>query len=163
MTRVLDEDVIRGMSGSGFQEIRFGSPEYHLECELRNEVLRRPLGLNLFDEDLAAESSQSHFGLFDGETLLACVIAVPLTKGEVKLRQMAVAPSAQGRGLGRLLLEALEHELVTRGFEVATLHARAGVLDFYGKLGFRCEGGEFLEVGIPHRRMRKILAALEIE
>ncbi len=37
------------------KEIFFGSPEYFDELELRNEVLRKPLGMNLYDQDLSAE------------------------------------------------------------------------------------------------------------
>ena len=132
------------------REIVHGSAEYRRECDLRQEVLRQPLGLNLFDEDLDAEATQMHFGLFEAGVLLACVVAVPVSPGEARLRQMAVLPAMQGRGHGRRLLELLEVELTDRGYARATLHARASVVDFYRKLGFQSVGGEFLEVGIPH-------------
>jgi predicted GNAT family N-acyltransferase len=141
-----------------FRSIAPDSEAYRLECELRNEVLRRPLGLDLRDEDLTAEAGHFHFGLFDGESLVASVIVMPLTPSEVKLRQMAVAPAAQGRGLGRLLLERLHAELRRQGCERVILHARLTAVGFYSKLGYRCEGEEFTEVGIPHRRMWKRLA-----
>ena len=55
-----------------FREIAFGKPEYRQECLLRDEVLRRPLGLSLGGEDLTDEESQLHFGLFaPGDDLLA--------------------------------------------------------------------------------------------
>jgi len=41
--------------GVAFREIAFGISEYRLECRLREEVLRRPLGLSLSGEDLAGE------------------------------------------------------------------------------------------------------------
>ncbi len=143
-----------GMPDDGFLEIAFDSAGYREECALRDEVLRRPLGMSLWDEDLSSEALQYHFGWFANGCLLACLIAVPLTETEVKVRQMAVSPEAQGRGIGRLLLTAMEREWAARGYREAVLHARAGALGFYQKLGYQCEGPGFTEVGIPHRRMR---------
>lgn len=146
-----------------FRSIPHDSEAYRLECELRNEVLRRPLGLDLRDDDLTAEAHQWHFGLFNGASLVACVIVMPLTRTEVKLRQMAVAPAAQGGGLGRLLLERLHAELVRQGCESVVLHARLTAVGFYSKLGYRCEGEDFTEVGIPHRRMWRNLVEPPME
>ena len=73
------------------QEITFASEDYRLACELRQAVLRAPLGMNLYDEDLSQEREQLHFGIFDeSRCLLACVVAVPVSGTEAKLRQMAV-------------------------------------------------------------------------
>ncbi|QDT14916.1 GNAT family N-acetyltransferase [Alienimonas californiensis] len=140
-----------------FREIPFGSAEYRQEYELRDEVLRRPLGHRLADDDLSGEAEQLHFGLFDAESLLACVVAVPLAPGDVKLRQMAVRPDAHGQGLGRRLMEAVEQELTGRGVSRVTLHARATAVGFYEKLGYRRVGEEFVEVTIPHFKMQKDL------
>ncbi len=140
-----------------FHEIAYGSNAYRAECGLRDEVLRRPLGLSLYDEDLRAEATHLHFGLFEADVLSACIIAEPVSAREVKLRQMAVSPESQGRGYGRRLLESLEAELVTRGYVTAFLHARASAVGFYARSGFEEAGHAFLEVGIPHRKMSKRL------
>lgn len=137
-----------------FRTIAPASCAYAQELALRNEVLRHPLGLDLRDEDLSAEADQRHFGLFDGETLRACVIAVPINESTVKLRQMAVAPAFQARGLGRLLLEQVHAQLRRQGCHTVVLHARQGAVGFYARLGYQSEGTAFTEVGIPHRRMR---------
>ena len=108
-----------------FREITFGSDEYKQMCELRNEVLRLPLGLNLYSEDLQQEKEQLHFGLFDQDTeLIACVIAVLHGYGKAKLRQMAVKAGYEGRGVGRRLLLSLEAQLAARGVTQLSLHAR---------------------------------------
>lgn len=138
------------------KEIRHGSTEYQQECALRQEVMRKPLGLNLYDEDLLAERGQIHFGLFDEkDQLLACVIAMPVTASEAKVRQMVVRPSLQGKGCGRLLLEAAEKVLVQRGFADLYLHSRMTVIGFYEHLGYTQTGSEFMEVGMPHVKMCK--------
>ena len=133
------------------------SPAYREECDLRQRVLRAPLGLDLFDEDLAAERGQFHHGLFEGETLVACAIAVPLSPEELKIRQMAVEPAYQGRGCGRRLLEEIESIWAAKGIRLLSLHARLSAERFYAKLGFSRTGPEFTEIGLPHVKMLKRL------
>jgi ribosomal protein S18 acetylase RimI-like enzyme len=139
-----------------FREIAFGSEEYRLACRLREEVLRRPLGLSLRDEDLSGEKSQLHFGFFEpDEILVGCVVAVPLSATDVRIRQMAVSPSHRRKGLGRRIMDELEKDLKARGFRHFVLDARTSAVGFYQKLGFTGVGGEFLEVTVPHLRMEK--------
>lgn len=141
-----------------FAEIQFDSEAYRAECALRHQVLRVPIGLNLHDEDLSCERDQLHFGLFENDRLVACAIAIPLSPGEAKIRQMAVGPEHQGRGCGRLVIEALERQLAARGVTRFSMHARLSAVGFYLKLGYSITGPEFIEVGIPHVRMEKRLA-----
>lgn len=141
-----------------FAEISYDSPEYRMECELRQSVLRAPLGLDLYVEDLTPERHQQHFGLFlaDGN-LAACVIATAIFKAEVKIRQMAVRPDLQGQGLGKFLLTQLQQTLTANGVRHLSLHARSNVAGFYQTLGFTQTGDEFTEVGIPHVKMQKFI------
>ena len=146
-----------------FLEIAFGSEKFRQECELRNDILRVPLGLSLYDENLTVEREQMHFGLFNGDKLLACVIAVPLSSSEVKLRQMAVAAADQGKGCGRSIIRCLEDLLLISGFHHVCLNARISAAGFYAKLGFSAIGAEFFEVGIPHIKMQKNLVPQAVD
>ena len=141
-----------------FREIEFGSDDFRRECELRQAVLRAPLGLSLYNEDLEPERQQFHFGLFgdDGE-LLACVIAAPLSPTKVRIRQMAVGREHQGKGCGRRIIQEMENLLAHRGFIHLTMHARMTAVGFYTKLGYTRMGPEFREMGIPHVSMEKRL------
>lgn len=139
------------------REILHGSAAYADACRLRHEVLRKPLGMDLFAEDLEQEKSQIHFGLFEGEHLVACLVVVPLDAGKAKLRQMAVAAERQRQGLGRRLVPEVELELGRRGFRQLELHARLTAEGFYRKLGYCRRGDVFTEVGIPHVAMEKRL------
>jgi ribosomal protein S18 acetylase RimI-like enzyme len=139
-----------------FKEIVFGTDEYRLECALREEVLRQPLGLSLKGEDLTKEKDQLHFGLFEPpHQLVACAIAVRLSPNEAKIRQMAVSPSHQRRGLGRKIMKAVEKNLRARGYTSLELDARSSAVRFYEKLGYRVVGEGFMEVTVPHFRMAK--------
>lgn len=142
-----------------FLEIPFQSDRYAQACELRNQVLRLPLGLDLQSEDLSPESEYLHFGIEQDGQLIACVLAVPLGSGRAKLRQMAVLSECQGQGIGRRLIESVEDCLVQQGFQVVELDARREAVGFYEKLGYVSQGDEFISVTIPHQRMTKVIAA----
>jgi ribosomal protein S18 acetylase RimI-like enzyme len=140
-----------------FREIVYGTPEYRLECRLREEVLREPLGLRLRDEDVADEENQLHFGLFgQNDEPLACAVAVRLSPTKARIRQMAVSPAHQRKGLGRQLMRELEKDLHARGFRNFELRARTTAVGFYERLGYRVAGAEFIDVTIPHVWMTKV-------
>jgi predicted GNAT family N-acyltransferase len=145
-----------------FREFNFGSAEYRRGCALRQEGLRKPLGVNPYDEDLETERGQRHFGLFDAEgALLGCAIVLPLSPREARIRQMAVDAHCQGKGCGRRIMQELEAWLATQGFSRVIIHARMYAKTFYEKLGYSTVGEQFTEVGIPHVRMVKMVADSE--
>ena len=90
----------------------------------------------------------------DGADLLLHDV-VPAGPGSVRLRQMAVAPSHQGQGLGRRLVEQVEPIARDRGIAEITLHARCEAEGFYTRLGYTRVGEEFMEIGVRHVEMRK--------
>ena len=144
------------LPGMLIREIEHGGQEYRGTLAMRHAILRAPLGLDWSADDLAGEDEQLHFGLFDDEdTLVGCVVAKPLGDGMAKIRQMAVADG--GRGNGRRLIEGMEAALRGRGIRRVEMDARKTAVGFYQKLGYRVEGGEFLQVTIPHLRMVKDL------
>jgi len=145
-----------------FTEIVYGSDLHRKELSLRDEVLRKPLGLKM-PETVQEEASCRHFGLLEGDGLLACLMAVPAGPKSVKIRQMAVAPPHQGKGLGRKLMEYAEDELRAAGIEHFHLHARDHAVGFYQKLGYTSAGDPFVEVGIPHLRMEKRIHSRPVE
>jgi len=75
----------------------------------------------------------------------------------VKAERVAVRRSVRRSGIGRALMRALEDEAHARGHRELVLNAQVAVIAFYERLGYRVEGPEFLEAGIPHRAMRKPL------
>ncbi len=140
-----------------FLEIAWQSEWYQKAIELRDELLRKPLGLIFTDADLAAEVNQWHFGFADDQQLIAIVVIVPLSATRAKLRQMAVTPARQGEGLGAALVAEVEAVLRERGIEEIELNAREVAAGFYEKLGYQRQGDSFIEVSIPHYRMVKKL------
>lgn len=141
------------------RETVYGSHDYKQTLELRHRVLRAPLGLNLWHENLSVEINQRHFSVWQQpDQLLACVVIVSLAEGCVKLRQMAVDPEYQRQGLGQQLIAAVETILIAERVKLVELHARTSAENFYKNCGYKPVGDIFTEVGIDHLCMTKIIA-----
>lgn len=137
--------------------VEHGSEEYEATIRLRDRVLRAPLGLSFTPEQLAAEAADLHLACFLDGDLAGCLVLTPKDGETVKMRQVAVSPALQGRGIGRALVEASEAVARERGWREMTLHARQTAVPFYLVLGYEVVGEPFEEVTVPHRAMRKAL------
>ncbi len=137
-------------------------PLWESWVSLRDEILRRPLGLQFTAEDLRAEAGELIcIALDENHQIFGGLQVKKLDNGEipaVKIRQVAVRESQQGSGIGKQLMIAAEQRLL-RDFPklLIVLHSRATVTGFYEALGYRVEGTGFLEVGIEHVKMAKKL------
>ena len=140
-----------------FVEIEWNSKLYTLEIELRDRLLRAPLGLTFSSEELKAESTELHFALVDQDQVRACAVIVPLSRNLAKLRQMAVHEDYQRQGLGSMLIHSIESVLKQRGFQKIELNAREEAVTFYERLGYHAAGDRFMEVGIGHWKMHRQL------
>ena len=133
------------------------SPYYQQVLELRNRVLRIPLGLNLADEDLSEEKDQFTIVIVKGEKVAASLMLKVMGDGRLKLRQMVVDTPFQSNGLGSMLLGYTENFCLLNNYLDLELNARKEAVEFYQKSGYTVVGEEFEEVGIPHLRMEKHL------
>ena len=133
------------------------SPAYALAVALRSEILRKPLGLEFTEAQLASEVDSLHLTCWDGEVLVGTLLLTPREEGAVQMRQVAVDGRRQGAGIGRLLVEESEAEARRRGFTRMLLHARDTAIGFYEKLDYHRVGVPFTEVGILHQEMEKSL------
>jgi ribosomal protein S18 acetylase RimI-like enzyme len=137
--------------------IDHGSKEYQQMVHLRNEILRKPLGLTFTQEELEKEKEEILIGAFEDEKMLGCCMLIKESPSVVRLRQMAVLNNLQGKGIGRALMQFAENIARDRGFRKITMHARKSAIGFYEKLGYQVTGDEFHEVTIPHHIMEKPL------
>lgn len=137
--------------------IEHGSVAYEESIALRYQVLRKPLGLSYDPAELAGEKDSFHLALRKGAVLVACLVLKPLDEQCIKMRQLAVRESSQGKGCGRELVNYAESFVRERDYAEIVLHARETALGFYEKLGYQIEGNPFTEVGLPHLAMRKKL------
>ncbi len=157
--RIFARPTHNGASMSTFtiRLLEHGSPLYEETVVLRDEILRKPLGLTFTPEQLGAEASDYHLACYDGDQLLGCLILTPLAGDALKMRQVAVAEDAQRRGVGRAMVEFSEDFARRNGFREIVLNARETAAPFYDTLGYQRLGERFEEVTIPHWKMIKQL------
>lgn len=74
-----------------------------------------------------------------------------------RVGRMAVLKEWRGRGLGAALLARLVEAARDRGDTEVALASQTHAEDFYRAHGFVAEGDEFMDAGIPHRTMRRVL------
>lgn len=139
------------------KSVKYNTIEYKQELELRNEILRKPLGLSILEDDLSADINDIHIGVFEREEILACLIITLLNNYEVKIRQVAVKKEYQGMGIGKDLIIWTEKYLKNRNYTRVFLNARVQAIKFYEKLDYKIYSDEFFEIGILHKKMTKII------
>src|SRR5258708_13433424 len=138
--------------------IDHGTKEYQQMVNLRNEILRKPLGLALLADELEKAQDDVLMGAFeDDDRLLGCCLLTRMDPTTIRLRQMAVPNSMQGKGIGRALMIFAENIARDLGYKKLTMHARKTALVFYQKLGYQVTANEFQEVTIPHYLIEKVL------
>ncbi len=138
--------------------IDFGTPEYDEAVSIRYDVLRKPLGMQFNVEQLSKEWSDIHLACYaDSAEMIGCLILTETEAKTLKMRQVAVKESWQGKGVGKQLVIASEAFAKLNNFEKIILHARETAIPFYISLNYEIVGDTFLEVGIEHKKMVKNL------
>ena len=75
---------------------------------------------------------------------------------EAQIRYMAVEKAYEGKGIGRMLVNALEREAKNQNISTVMLDAREPAVGFYQKLGYSIEKKSYLLFNeIQHYRMIK--------
>jgi N-acetylglutamate synthase-like GNAT family acetyltransferase len=139
------------------KQIDHGTAEYLLMVNLRDNVLRRPLGLTFNHEELMAEKEDILIVCMDDGEILGCCILAKINETTVKLRQMAVPDKLHGKGIGASIMQFAENLARDKGFKIITMHARDTAIGFYEKFGYQLKGKQFIEVNLPHHVMEKAL------
>ena len=137
--------------------IDHGSAEYQQMLKLRDDILRKPLGLNFTKDELEKEKNNLLMAAYEDEQMLGCCMLVEEDPQTVRLRQMAVLNDLQGKGIGKALMNFAENLARDRGYKKITMHARKPAIGFYEKMGYKRIGSEFEEITIPHYVMEKQL------
>lgn len=139
-----------------FKIATHGSSEYEAAYNLREEILRKPLGLEFSPQEMEDDKGYIHIvGCMNIKTVATAVL-VPTGK-ETKMQRVAILSEFQKLGIGSKMMKFCESQVKLLGFDGIYLHARHSVISFYLNNGYNCEGDYFEEVGIPHIKMRKNL------
>jgi predicted GNAT family N-acyltransferase len=141
-----------------FRLINIRTPAYEAMVALRMEVLLNPIGIPRSYINAGKEAGDLLLGAYQDQQLIGCCILTRVSETTVQLRQMAVAQSLQGLGIGAAILHYAEGLALEKGYRLLLLHARNNVISFYRKSGYTPIGEPFFEVGIGHLKMQKQLS-----
>jgi GNAT superfamily N-acetyltransferase len=139
------------------REVRWNSPEYLQSVDLRYRLFRKPFGLEYSQEELEAEKDQLALGAFLNDRLIGFCMCKPRSSDEYQGRQMVVEPAHQRKGVGVLLVAALENFVREMGAKRIILDARDESVGFYKKQGYLIEGEKFFFKTVDHWKMIKEL------
>jgi len=76
---------------------------------------------------------------------------------DAHIGRMAVLREERGRGFGAMVLRALIEQARAQAMGEVRLHAQVSAIGFYERAGFTPVGEEYLEAGIVHRTMVRVL------
>lgn len=126
-----------------YKDIPFGSEDYKTLLAIRYEVLRKPLGWELREKDIANDSNEFHLAAFENGKAIGCVLLKPLSSSNIQLRQMAVRDGYRGKNIGAQLVQFAEEFARKQGFTSIETRARKTAEGFYAKLGYTAHADEF--------------------
>lgn len=129
-----------------FRIIDTESDDYGQTLLLRHEILRRPIGKSIAEDDLSREYEDCMIGAFHGKQLIGMATLKDSSEEESIIRYVAVDESWRRYGIGTALILRLEEEARRRKKKRIRLMARVTVASFYENLGYVKEGEPFVPV-----------------
>jgi predicted GNAT family N-acyltransferase len=125
--------------------------------DLRERVFCGEQGVSLeADRDGHDDEATHRVALEDGRVIGTCRL---LFRGVVaRLGRLAVEPGERGRGVGATILREADRAARAGGAERISLHAQTYALTLYAHGGYVERGATFVEEGIEHVAMEKVLA-----
>jgi predicted GNAT family N-acyltransferase len=140
--------------------VRFASSAEDLDAlyELRRQVFEveqnipRPLDRDPYDFNADHVVAWDEKGRCVGTGRI-----VRLDARTAQVGRMAVPADQRERGIGAMVLEALERMATMRGLSDLIVHSQLPSERFYRNRGYVREGEPFLDQGVPHVLMRKLL------
>ena len=140
-----------------FAKIVETEKEYNDAILIRRKVFVEeqdvPLHLELDEYD----SSAIHFIAYDEEIAFGAGRIRKVEPFVGKIERVCILSEFRGKNLGNLLMQSMEDYATEKGFRKLKLNAQSYALPFYEKRNYTITSPEFLEAGIPHRAMEKIL------
>lgn len=127
--------------------------------QLRWEILRKPWGQPKGSEVTKDENACIHAMVLAVSGEITGVARLQFNSPTTaQIRFVAVANEAQGKGVGKMLMDYLESIAKEEGATEVILDARDNAVPFYTKLNYQITEKTYLLFGeIQHYRMRKML------
>ncbi|MFE0556061.1 GNAT family N-acetyltransferase [Paenibacillus sp. NPDC058910] len=122
-------------------------------------VLEQKVPIDLEIDDYDRLDSDAHHVLIKSEGQYAATGRITYyNKDSAKMQRIAVRKPFRSKGIGRVLMMALEAQARELKLQYSVLDAQVQAEAFYRKLGYETISDEpFDDAGIPHVRMKKEL------
>lgn len=140
-----------------FKTIEYNTVEYIEMVELRNDILLEPFGMPYAEDVFVDDEESTHCVGYDNGELIACCVLTAIDDDVVRLRQMAVVEDRRKQGIGAQMLTFAENLARQYDFKEIILHGQLTAEGFYTACDYHSYGDEFIEAGIRHIMMKKIL------
>lgn len=138
-----------------FKIIEYASQEYQKSLLLREEVMRKPLGIQLSDEDIRYDYKRIHIGgYYENELICGCSLGI-FHRKIAHIYSVFVKQELQNQGIGQLLMTFAENYTKSNGVTRLYVEGRKAAKGFYLKCGFSPCGNEYTDMNILHQDMRK--------
>ena len=121
---------------------------------IREQVFIQEQQIAVADEWDAEDAVSLHFVVYDQDQPIAT--ARLLQNNSVG--RVAVLKSHRGTGIGKLLMQQIIQQAKHQQREFLKLSSQVHAIQFYAGLGFKVEGEQYLDCGIPHIEMRLLFA-----
>ena len=121
---------------------------------IREQVFIQEQQIAVEDEWDAEDTVSVHFVVYDQDQPIA---TARLLKNN-SVGRVAVLKSHRGTGIGKLLMQQITQQAKHQQREFLKLSSQVHAIQFYAGLGFKVEGEQYLDCGIPHIEMRLLFA-----
>lgn len=139
-------------------EIKIVTNEQELEdaFSVRKEVFINEQQVPEEEEIDQYEDEATHFVLYqDNQPVGAGRFRV--VDGLGKVERICVMKNQRKTGAGKLMMNTIEEYAKELGLSTLKLNAQTHAIPFYSGLGYEVVSEEFLDAGIPHRAMKKMI------
>jgi predicted GNAT family N-acyltransferase len=139
-------------------EVRRSRSQDELDAalELRHEVFCVEQGVPRSEERDGRDQSGLHLvALRDGEVVATCRLVFVGTT--VQFSRLAVSRSVRRHGIATAMLQMADAETRSGGANRIVLHAQTYARSLYDQAGYLPRGRAFVEAGIEHIAMEKLL------
>lgn len=133
------------------------SDTYKDALKIRHDVFVTEQGVSVTDEIDELEDKTIHVVLYKEGEPIATARIYALDTEIYKVQRVAVQKKVRNQGFGALLMAEMEKKVVELGGHKITLGAQNTAIPFYERIAYTIEGAEFMDAGIPHHTMTKLI------
>ncbi|MFJ6211224.1 GNAT family N-acetyltransferase [Lysinibacillus sp. NPDC092081] len=124
---------------------------------VRKQVFVEEQGVPLHLECDAEDASATHFIMYENDDPVGAARLRSIENDAAKIERVCILLDQRGKKLGALIMNEMEKHAISINKKKLKLHAQSYAIPFYEKLGYTVTSPEFMDAGIPHRAMEKMI------